>query len=403
MSEEVKSQRNWIWIAFALAMTWYPLSEAVGEPHPSDLTQDYLSAHALLLGHSIYEPLPASEACSWDNRIVLNDHPPPYILALSPLGFLPYRIAFLAMAMANIAAVLTACFLIAGEFGWSTRVGALVAMVSLLLPGTVSCVMVGNISLLLFLAIVLGWRALRRGRPITAGIWIGLAAAIKLYPGLLIVALVVRRDWRGLAAATLVGAGLWIGSALVVGCVDMEKFIRERAPANTRMHIGHGENLSMAGAVHQAFDRLGNDSPWLDRIAQRPDLADALTWAGRSVVVLLVAIGVFRARRGFNYADQVFAVLVPGMLLLSPLTWLHAVPMMILPVAVLARAEVGIRLIALIGCSAAVSLNRHWIAVQWVTLTGGSGPAERSLAMLVTTCGMVSVLLLAATARRTAA
>ncbi len=70
-----------------------------------------------------------------------------------------------------------------------------------------------------------------------------------------------------------------------------------------------------------------------------PQLAEALAWTGRAAIGLLVAFGVWRVRRMADYPDRAFTILVPGMLLLSPLTWLHALPMMLIPVAILARSE----------------------------------------------------------------
>src|SRR5262245_47950279 len=125
----------------------------------SDLTQDYLSARALHEGESVYAPLPARWALPDEtNDVVVNDHPPPYILTLTPLGYLAYPTAFLVLAAANAAAGVAACAIVARELGWSARTGALVAAGLLIHPGTVACLCVGNISLLLFLLVALGWR-----------------------------------------------------------------------------------------------------------------------------------------------------------------------------------------------------------------------------------------------------
>lgn len=52
----------------------------------SDFTQDYVSSRALRDGQSIYAPLPISWAQPGAAGEVVNDHPPPYVVALTPLS-----------------------------------------------------------------------------------------------------------------------------------------------------------------------------------------------------------------------------------------------------------------------------------------------------------------------------
>src|SRR5439155_1396864 len=66
--------------------------------------------------------------------------------------------------------------------------------------------------------------ARRDGR---AGAWIGLAAAIKGFPALLLVYLAYRRRWRGLAAGIAVGGALTVGAMLPYGPVDAVHAVRD--------------------------------------------------------------------------------------------------------------------------------------------------------------------------------
>ncbi|WP_162542161.1 glycosyltransferase family 87 protein [Gemmata obscuriglobus] len=383
------------------ACVWALASAATYRHVPSDLTQDYLTARALRDGTPVYDPLPAAWAHPGATDTVTSDHPPPYIVALAPLELLPYPIAFLLLAAANVAAG-TGCVVIVGrELGWSARVTALVVTALLLHPGAVTCLCVGNVSLVLLLPIALGWRALRRDRAGPAGAWLGLAGAIKLYPGLLVLGLFGERTWRGIATAGVVVIVCWGAATVVTGSDSLVNYVQTRAPANARSFVGHGFNLSVAGAAHRAFGAPNEYSPWLERMADRPDVAARLSWAARGAVVLLLAVGLVRARHQPDRPDRTIAILIPAMLLLSPLTWLHAVPMMLVPIAVLGRHATGSRRTFLIACAAALWMNDRWLATQWVALTGENVPPALNLILLAPTWGMLGVLALATTCPRT--
>lgn len=76
-------------VVLVVACAWALAMAAAYRFTFSDLTQDYLSARALRKGKSVYTPMPTRWALADTNGVVVNDHPPPYVLALSPLGLLP--------------------------------------------------------------------------------------------------------------------------------------------------------------------------------------------------------------------------------------------------------------------------------------------------------------------------
>ena len=61
-----------------------------------------------------------------------------------------------------------------------------------------------NLNLLLLLLIVAATADLEDGRDRRAGVWLGLAAAIKVFPGLFLIYLALRRRWRALAVGIAV-------------------------------------------------------------------------------------------------------------------------------------------------------------------------------------------------------
>lgn len=168
----------------------------------------------------------------------------------------------------------------------------------------------GNIEAYLLLAIVLGAAALAGGRDRRAGVWLGIAAAVKAFPALLLVYLAVRGRWR--AAAWGLGAAV-AGTALALlrygpaGAVDAGRHWVTLAETAQ----------SQAGLAVSAFhmQKLGR---WL--------YALGAGWAGvlagqAALVALLGAIVALGRRRASDLVGIGATTLVA--VLLAPIAWLH--------------------------------------------------------------------------------
>ncbi len=139
-------------------------------------------------------------------------YPPGGTLLLAGLAVLPFPAAVIAWYLLNAGAYVWACARlvrlcdeIAGR-----PVGPLVVLAGVLniLPlGT--ALQRGQLAPLLFALMVEALWCYRKGRTLHSGVWIGLAAAIKLYPAVVVLPLVVRREWRGLAGFAICVALLW--------------------------------------------------------------------------------------------------------------------------------------------------------------------------------------------------
>lgn len=357
----------------------------------TDYSQDYLSARSLFRGGSVYAPL-EEEATG---RVRVNDHPPPYVVSLAPLALLPYPAAYVTLAVVNLAATVAAGLLIGKSCGWGAA-GAWAVVFGLMAhPGTATGVREGNVSAILLLLIVVAWRAAERGRGLLAGACVGLAAGVKLFPGLLGLAFLVTRDWRGAFAAACVGVICWLGAEVTVGPRDVWIYVAERAPENARTFTPSAHNLSMAGVAHRTFGEPDPNTPWLERAAVRPDLVTVVLWSGRILVLGLLAFSFLRTGLATT-PDRAFSLLVPAMLLLSPLTWLHAVPMAVVTVAYLAaRATSRPRQLALVLCGLALALGDQWLT-PWFAGRFGFVPWWGNLVLLAPAWGLLGLLALVA-------
>jgi alpha-1,2-mannosyltransferase len=165
-----------------------------------------------------------------------------------------------------------------------------------------------NLNAVLLAALVAAALALAAGREERAGLWIGVATALKVFPGLLLVYLAYRRRWRALVVAAAVVAGLTILAVLpygVRGGFDtLRAWLAQSTPATSSFQ---GSNQSVAALVH----RLHGGS-----------VAVALTDLG---CVALALAALRRARPSGESADAFGDVGTVTLLavLLSPVAWVH--------------------------------------------------------------------------------
>jgi alpha-1,2-mannosyltransferase len=153
---------------------------------------------------------------------------------------------------------------------------------------------------ILLAASAAGARDLDANRDIRAGLWFGLATALKLFPGLLLVYLAWRRRWRAVIAAAALGIALTVVPLLALGL--------DGAVDTTRTWL----DLSAAGVpVH----RLGNQS--LPEVMTRLG-APALV-AQLLRVAILVITGWLLARPRPVWAEVALVTLAA--VLLSPIAW----------------------------------------------------------------------------------
>ncbi|WP_051468389.1 glycosyltransferase 87 family protein [Actinomadura oligospora] len=233
---------------------------------------------------------------------------PVFALVCSPLADLPLTVARVGWQFASMAALVWACANVldlAGRPVTRNTVAALVAAAMLLEPMYHSFFQ-GQVNLILLALVVADVRAVARGR--VAGAGIGLAAAMKLTPGIFIVLLLVTGRIRAAAVATGTFAVAVAGTWLI-------------APDASRAYwTGTFRDTSRVGVTY-----ISNQSPFgmLSRmLGGHPDRVQG--WYPVISVVVAVAglaVAALWARRG----DWLGATAVTGVtgLLVSPISWAH--------------------------------------------------------------------------------
>jgi alpha-1,2-mannosyltransferase len=191
----------------------------------------------------------------------------------------------------------------------------------------------GQLSFLLLALFTLAWQAAHDGRSLRLGVLLGVLCLVKPFYGLLFVWLVWRRDWRSVGAfiATYVlGTGIGL---IVVGPAGYLQWLSRLREISWQ---GHLFNASVFGIGARLFEHqtVARAAAWTP-LTVSPSWHRVATLLGITIVALVT----WRALRGASRdPDRVFAALGLCGPLLSPLGWIHYLPICIGPVlAVLTR------------------------------------------------------------------
>ncbi|MBQ0900536.1 glycosyltransferase family 87 protein [Micromonospora sp. U21] len=156
-----------------------------------------------------------------------------------------------------------------------------------------------------------------------AGVGIGLATALKLFPGIFIVYLLATRRWRAAAVASATAAAATLLAAAIAPG-DSWRFWTQELWDNDR--VGR-------------TDYTGNQSLFglLSRFSA-PEKPDRLLWL--LVVAVVAGYGLWRAVRAARAGDVLTGLTLTGLVgaLVSPITWTHHIYWFVPAVVLLADA-----------------------------------------------------------------
>jgi alpha-1,2-mannosyltransferase len=194
----------------------------------------------------------------------------------------------------------------------------------------------GQLNLLLLLLLTAVWLADRRGSWVWSGFWLGLAAAIKLFPGFMVLYWLVKRDWRPVISFMASFAICAVATAAVLGVDTYRQYVAEAMPA-LRPSWSGWSNVSLFSLWMKLFDPHPQE--------RVEPLIQSLAAAWLSIAISAVAIVGTNCQLASTYRkgkpaacrdnDRIFAVTMLAMLLLSPVTWSHYLVLLWLPAAIL--------------------------------------------------------------------
>ena len=321
--------RRWILLAVA-ALTVIVFGVFFANEAPDSLESSarpdfpnyYLGGERLFDGRPVYGPLEqeVEQRFGVAGYDAYPADPPPTVMLTAPLSLLPYDSAWFLLAGLSVVTLLLVVYFTSREVGFERETGAALAGVALLTTSFRFLIIRNHIEALVLLLGFLGWRALHRRGSEAAGVWWGLATALKLFPGIWLIGLAGRRTRVGVVtgAGTVVVVG--VVSLAVLGWSNVADFATEVVGSSTQWYgaLGNYSLLSFGTAVSSA------NFGWV------------LTGLG---AVVLVPLYLKFATR----PDQIWVAGTAAALLLSPLSWLNYL-ILAIPALVIVGARLDIRL-----------------------------------------------------------
>lgn len=188
-----------------------------------------------------------------------------------------------------------------------------------------------DLSELIAFLYVLCWVFLRRGNDAAAGIMAGLACTLKLYPGLLVVFLLLARRWRAVLGAGLAYLAFAAEAVRRLGPSCFRHFF-EQTGSYATLWVANVRNASIDGIVHRWFYPLWRSFP-----EGRPSKTSASLLAA-VISVAMLAGAWFLSRRSVRDArrlptaiDRPFALFSLLTMAPGPYQWEHYNVTLILP------------------------------------------------------------------------
>lgn len=293
----------------------------------SDFAQDYLAAYGLWNNIQIYgAPLRqiGGHLLQWDNY-----HPPFNAILFLPFLFVPYGTAFIVWNFISLVIYIALVLILLRSYGLLTFRLVRLSAVLLLWEPFVSNIFLGQSSLSVSVLTISGFLLLQANRDRTAGLCFGVATLMKLYPGLLILYLLLQRRRRCLTVfVAIVGSG-FLCSALLLGDA-IAHYFRVVVAEQAQLFAAYPLNVSLGAAVRSIFEPTYFSAPFISA----PLAGDLFVWALSGFIVGSIVLFAYFHRAQELSAD-LFALFCIATLLVSPITWVHYCTLLLFPMAVL--------------------------------------------------------------------
>lgn len=234
-------------------------------------------------------------------------YPPIAAILLLPFGFIPLGTAGAIFTIGSIVAVFfTTKWLLEAERLKISLLGIALLAVPLILiiEPMRENLNLGQINMLLITLIVFDLLKLGRWK----GVGVGLATALKLFPGIFIVYFLVTRQWRAAIVSSATAAAATLLAAAIAPRASWDFWTQALWDTARVGRTDYTGNQSLLGLLSRLV---------------APSEPDRVIWI---VLALAVAtFGLYRAERATRAGDIVTALALTGLVagLISPITWPH--------------------------------------------------------------------------------
>jgi hypothetical protein len=385
--------------AVAVATCWLsdgaePLEDAIaGARDPADFVRDYVTARARLEDGP--GPPPDGESANDRGerlgapRVLLlggpyHLHPPPGLLPVLAIAWLPWHEAARVWILLSLAAVVWLAWTLAAlycpERPPAASAFALIMVGLTLWPPVLHCLEKGQWSIWLAAFLAAGYLALERGRAGLAGVLFGVAASLKATP-LVVLALLLARRRRAAAAMLATMLTIALVATAVDGLAPWRAFVND-APRDV---AAWATWLANTASLQGVYARLFADSPFTRPLIHAPGLSRGAFLVTSLALVAAAAIvgwrrgAVRRAGDRPRLDDRAAAGWSAAWLtlpvLLNPLGWTHVVVMLLAPFVVALRDGGPRTRAAAVVAFAALSIPRQRLMAWAGPMPVAPGPA----------------------------
>jgi hypothetical protein len=334
------------WGVLALGLLLLVTQEWLASQQPNDFCQDYQAVQHLLQGRSAYAAVHCWVGVGTSNVPITSEydpHPPASVLLALPFGLFPHPSATLLWGCFCLAAYLAAGWFLLGEVGWRSLPGvALFALGSALWPPLRLSLSLQNFAEVTLLLLVGSWLLERRGKHRWAGVLLGLAALLKLWPVALLLGAIIYRRWAIVRSALLILVSGALLTVLILGPRAIANYLGP-VQANEHAWVPGRENLSIVGAVARPLTGYNDHTYVVPQLLTGVSLSSAVLLGEivAGVILLATLFFLWRCRqRDTSAAGELLAqsVLIPLLLLIFPVTWYWSLTVLLLPAALLLLA-----------------------------------------------------------------
>ena len=305
----------------------------------SDFVSDYFPAYSLRNGGAIYgEDIANLEKKMLGASTIQNFHPPFNALLFLPLSFLSYNKAFVVLGVISLILLLLINQLVVKGLELNNEWFLNYVCFTLCWFPVLYCLILGQSSMIIAACLIGGWFCLRLKKEYIAGFLFAIATLMKLFPGLVLLYLLILKQWRAFfATVSFIVVGL-IVTTIIVGFDDMRTYVMIIVARDIDDYQGYVLNHSIGGIVTRLF---GKPMGWFEPLVELPYIA--------SLLIILLSIGVLvytilklrEMATKKELTDYAFGLTMVTMLLLSPITWSHIFPVLILPIGLLLREYIN--------------------------------------------------------------
>lgn len=343
-------------------------------------------------------------------------YPPFFAALMRPVAFLPLGIASGLWLLGNVGCVLVTMWMLTRLFHASRMTFLLLSGAALLMPSVYDTFLLGQINLWLTLvfagALVLGAREKDTRLHVAAGMLMGIAIAVKVYPIVLVLIFVLYRRYTALLAMGVTilatfGIGILYGggwdatfrywTVIVPTQSILFTFPAEQSSAAVMSRLFQTTYMTVPLSPEQTVYLAV--SPWWND----PNLGHWVWYAWEALILGATALGLWQIQRMFPKRDGVrksegfiwsFALLLAAMLLFLPHVWDHYLAHLLIPFAVLILSarrwlEDARLLFLILAAFLLLILHRYWawflrfIESPWLMLFGFAGAFLLWLAVLL--------------------